>query len=168
MGGLGGSPSRRAPGVLPSPRISIAAHSLTAAPSRRDGGGGGKGGQRVDTCFWCPRGGTGAATAGNERRLPPGQASGTRWPGGAVGRPVLRDCVLWFSFPATGGTPGWVGRWFCDRASRSVLPGPRAACGASRRPPLPQAGLGASVMLSLPSAIFQTVYRQPINFQFCE
>ena len=28
MGGLGGSPSRRAPVVLPSPRISIAAHSF--------------------------------------------------------------------------------------------------------------------------------------------
>ena len=38
-----------------------------------------------------------------------------RWPGGAVGRPVLRDCVLWFSF----------------------LPGPRAACGAPASPASP-------------------------------
>ncbi|SDF75490.1 hypothetical protein SAMN04488499_107721 [Sporomusa acidovorans] len=40
----------------------------------------------MDTCFWCPRGGTGAAAAGNERLLPPGQASGGRWPGGAFFR----------------------------------------------------------------------------------
>lgn len=54
----------------------------------------------MDTCSWCPRGGTGAATAGIERLLSPGQASGGKWPSGAVDRPVLRDCILCFPFPA--------------------------------------------------------------------
>ena len=56
------------------------------------GGFGGKGGRRVDTRSWCPRGGTGAATAGNERLLPPDQASGGRWPGRAVVAPVFGLC----------------------------------------------------------------------------
>ena len=50
----------------------------------------------------------------------------------AVGGPVERLVAplfgfrALFSFPAAGGTPGWVGQWFCGWSGRSVLPGPRA------------------------------------------
>lgn len=97
-----------------------------ATPIRRDGGLGGKGGRRVDTCFSCPRGGTGAATAGHERiaRIKPGEwhqvARRSGW-------------LLCFPVPAVGRTPGWVGRWCSGRSGRSGLPRPRAVCGASRR-----------------------------------
>ncbi|CVK21467.1 hypothetical protein SSPH_04158 [Sporomusa sphaeroides DSM 2875] len=56
----------------------------------------------------------------------------------AAGGPVERF-GLCLSFPAVGRAPGWVGRWFCGRSGRSVLPRPRAACGASRRYPVPPA-----------------------------
>jgi len=68
-GGLGGSPSRKGARSPPFPPNLIAAHRLPATPIRWDGGLGGKGGRRVDTRFLCPRGGTGAATAGLERLL---------------------------------------------------------------------------------------------------
>ena len=145
-GGLGGSPSRRAPAVLPSPRIAIAAHRLMAAPIRWDGGLGGKGGRRVDTRLWCPRGETGAATAGNERRLAtqPGEwRQVARWSGSVLHCPG--GFVLCFSFPAVDRTPGWVGRWYFGRSGRSVLPGTRAAWGSSRHNPGSPSSPGASV-----------------------
>ena len=89
----------------------------------------------MDTRFWCPRGGTGAAAAGHERRITaqPGEwRQVARWSG--LVAPVLRAL---FSFPAVGRAPGWVGRWFCGRSGRSGLPRPRAACGASRRTSFP-------------------------------
>lgn len=65
-----------------------------------------------------------------------------RWSGSVYSCPG--ELVLCFSFPAAGGTPGWVGQWCFGRSGRSVLPGPRATCGASRRNPGSSGSPGAS------------------------
>ena len=73
----------------------------------------------MDTRFWCPRGGTGAAAAGNERRLPLGQTSGGRWPGGAVWSPFGLRAL--FSVPG-GRRDAWLGRPMVLRPVRPECP----------------------------------------------
>ncbi|WP_143122673.1 hypothetical protein [Sporomusa acidovorans] len=71
----------------------------------------------------------------------------------ATSRPgEWRQVARWsvFSFPAAVGTPGWVGQWFGGRSGRSVLPGPRAACGASRCGPVPPTARGQAYGSFLP------------------
>lgn len=130
-GGLGGSPSRRAPGVLPSPRISIAAHRLDGSAKQEGWGARGEGRTESGHMLFVSTGRDGRGR-GRERTAVttrPGEwRQVARWSGWLPRSP---GCVLCFPFPAAGGTPGWVVRWFCGRSGRSVLPGSRAACGAS-------------------------------------
>ena len=110
-----------------------------AEPIRWDGGLGGKGGRRVDTRFWCPRGGTGAAAAGNERLLPPNQASGGRWPGGAVGRSPFHGLRALFFVPG-GRRDARLGRLVVLRPDLPECPAeaPRSVRGQPTFPGFPR------------------------------
>ena len=119
-GGLGGSPSRRVPVVLPSHRISICGPPL-GRQSHSGGMGGPRGREDGEwTRAFCVHGAGRARRRGTNAGLPSDLGEWrqvTRWSGVPTGGLL--------SFPASGGTPG--------RAGRSVLPGTRATCGASRR-----------------------------------
>ncbi|SDE13273.1 hypothetical protein [Sporomusa acidovorans] len=92
----------------------------------------------MDTCLWCPRGGTGAAAAGNERLLPPSQASGGRWPGGAVWLPPFSGLRALFFVPG-GRRDARLGRSVVLRAVRPECPAeaPRSVRGQPTFPGFP-------------------------------
>lgn len=151
-GGLGGSPSRRAPGVLLSPRIAIAAHRLEAKPFRWDGGSGGREDGEWTHAFGVHGAGRARPRQGTNGCYHPARRV-------AAGGPVER-LVFWVRalfFVPGGRRDARLGRPMMFRAGQSECPGeaPRSVRGQPTFP-VPPAGLGASARSALACSFAQT------------
>ncbi len=99
----------------------------------------------MDTRLWCPRGGTGAAAAGHERRIPtrPGEwRQVARWSGSVA--PVLRACGLCFRSRRPARRPAGSAGGFAGGPAGVFRRGPAQRAGPADVTSVSPAGLGAS------------------------
>jgi len=134
-GGLGGSPSRRAPGALPSPRISIAAHSLDGNANQEGWGARGEGRPESGHMLLVSTGRDGRGH-GRERTTittRPGEwhqvARRSGWSPRSLG------FVLCFRSRRSAGRPAGSAGGFAGGPAGVACRGPAQMCGASRRSP---------------------------------